>query len=165
MKFLCHLRKRSVKEGNAGKGTKFFKYKQSAERATKVFKYKGNFYQEVTNFCNNYNGLKREARTELLNTKFTKSAYLVIPGHSKSNYERVPAEWKNGTQDLSLLKSAAYLLEKRTTKTGPRLLLVACEELRRKAVSYEELRRRARNEARVAQKRRARERSAQVLDR
>ena len=103
-----------------------------------VFKYNGKFYQDVNNFCDNYDGLKiwcSKARAQVVNTEFTKSAYLVIPGHSKDNYKRIPAEWKNGTQDLSVLKNAAYLLGKRKRPTGERLLLVPCKELKRAAAS------------------------------
>ena len=129
-----------------------------------VFRYNDEFYQDVNNFCDNYDGLKSSnshARAELLNIEFPKSAYLVIPGHSKDNYERVPAKWKNGTQDLGVLKRKSgkpYLLEKRTrgVPTGKRLLLVACKELRQAAVSCKEKARKAK---------RARWRAAQVPDR
>ena len=64
-----------------------------------VFKYKHKFYQEVSNFCNNYNGLKTPAaRARVENTIFRKKKCLVVPGHSINNYRRIPAAWKNGSQ-------------------------------------------------------------------
>ena len=103
-----------------------------------VFNYNGQLYQDVNNFCDNYDGLKKHssaARTDVLNTDFPKSAYLVVPGRSNNNYRWLPAEWKDGTQDLSTLKDVAYLLEKKEKPTGSRLLLVACKDLKRAAAS------------------------------
>ena len=111
---------------------------REAERATKVFKYNGKFYQDVNNFCDNYDGLKNHtsaARKDVVNTDFPKSTCLVIPGSSNNNYRWLPAEWKDGTQDLSTLKDVAYLLEKKEKPTGSRLLLVACKDLKRAAAS------------------------------
>ena len=154
-----------------------WEYKPSTTRERKVFKYNGDFYQDVTNFCDNYDGLKSwnsNARAELLNTEFTKSAYLVIPGHSKDNYERVPAKWKNGTQDLGVLKRKSgkpYLLEKRTrgVPTGKHLLLVACKELKRTAVFCKKRARRKQYDRQLIRAIRywnkTRQRPAQVLER
>ena len=85
-----------------------------------VFNYNGQLYQDVNNFCDNYDGLKKHtsaARKDVVNTDFPKSTYLVIPGRSNNNYRWLPAEWKDGTQDLSTLKDVAYLLEKKEKPT------------------------------------------------
>ena len=102
------------------------------------FKYNGTFYQDVKKFCNNTDGLKKfssNARAVLVNTNFPKSDYLVIPGHSSNNTRWVPPDWKNGSQDLSALKSAAYILGQREKPAGTHLLLVAHEQLKRTAAS------------------------------
>jgi hypothetical protein len=104
----------------------------------KVFKYRCAFYQEVNNFCNNHNGLKKsssKARKQVVNTNFPKTAYLVIPGHSCYNYRHIPENWKNGTQDLSKLKGTAYFLSHRKKPTGTHLLLVCHKELKMAAAS------------------------------
>ena len=103
-----------------------------------VFKYKNKIYQSVTNFCITYERLKNadsESRADVMNTDFPTSAYLVVPGHSSKNYMQIPENWKNGARDLSDLEGAAYILEQKTTPTGPHLLLVCQKELRRKAES------------------------------
>ena len=99
-----------------------------------VFKYKHEFYQEVSNFCKNYNGLRTSsARAEVENTEFPKKACLVVPGLSIKNYRRIPAAWKNGSQDISTLEGAAYILAYRKKPTGRYLLLVSRAELQRAA--------------------------------
>ena len=78
-----------------------------------VFKYNGAFYQDVHNFCDHCDGLKgrhSDARAAIVSTDFPKSAYLVIPGDKYRNYTRAPADWKDGTRDLSTLKDTAYIL-------------------------------------------------------
>ena len=103
-----------------------------------VFKYKNKIYQGVTNFCITYERLKNadsESRADVMNTDFPTSAYLVVPGHSSKKYMQIPENWKNGARDLSDLEGAAYILEQKTTPTGPHLLLVCQKELRRKAES------------------------------
>ena len=151
---------------------------QSTAREKKVFKYQGDLYQDVTNFCDNYDGLNNRnshARAKLLSIEFPKSTYLVIPGHSKDNYERIPAKWKNGTQDLGVLKRKSgkpYLLEKRTrgVPTGKHLLLVACKELKRTAVYCKKSARQKQHDRRtIAMSNRywnkTRQRPTQVLER
>ena len=99
-----------------------------------VFKYKHKFYQEVSNFCNNYYGLKNSAaRAKVENTIFRKKKCLVVPGHSINNYRRIPAAWKNGSQDISTLDGAAYIQAYRKKPTGRYLLLVSKAELQRAA--------------------------------
>ena len=103
-----------------------------------VFKYNDEFYQDVNNFCDNYDGLKArssKARTDVVNTDFPISARLVIPGCSKNNYRHISEDWKNGTQDLSDLQGAAYILGQRNKPTGPHLLLVSQKELKQAAAS------------------------------
>ena len=103
-----------------------------------VFKYNKEFYQDVTNFCDNYDGLKArrsKARTEVVNTDFPNSARLVIPGCNKNNYRHISEDWKNGAQDLSDLQGAAYILGQRNEPTGPHLLLVSRKELKQAAAS------------------------------
>ena len=103
------------------------------------FKYKGAFYQDVHNFCNHYDGTKSrlsDARAAVVNTNFPKWAYLVIPGVRKENIRWMPADWKDGTQDLSALKSNAYILGERKKTTGAHILLVDREELKRAAAKY-----------------------------
>ena len=78
-----------------------------------VFKYNDEFYQDVNNFCDNYDGLKNRhsnARADVVNTDFPISTYLLIPGRSSNNYKHIPEDWKNGTQDLSDLQGAAYIV-------------------------------------------------------
>ena len=102
----------------------------------RVFKYKNEIYQDVANFCDTYEGLKNtysDARADVMNTDFPKSAYLVVPGHSSNNYRHIPENWKNGDRDLSDLEGAAYILGQKTTPTGSHLLLVCQKELRREA--------------------------------
>ena len=103
-----------------------------------VFKYKNNIYQGVTNFCITYERLKNadsESRADVMNTDFPKSAYLVVPGHSRNNYRHIPKNWKNGDRDLSDLEGAAYILGQRAKPTGSHLLLVCRKELTREAES------------------------------
>ena len=100
------------------------------------FKYNQKTYQSVNNFCNHHNGLKwrySSARKAVVNTDFPKSAYLVIPGHSRNNYRWIPADWKTGVTDLKEMPDAAYLLENREKPTGTHILLVASEELKQAA--------------------------------
>ena len=99
-----------------------------------VFKYKHEFYQEVSNFCNNYKELRTSAaRAEVQSTNFCKTACLVVPGHSFNNYRRMPAAWKNGRQDISTVEGAAYILAYGKKPTGQYLLLVSRTELQRVA--------------------------------
>ena len=108
----------------------------TANRIGFVFNYKNEFYQDVKHFCNNYNGLKKSAATaDVVNTNFPKSAYLVVPGRSIYNYRHIPAAWKNGKEDLSTLKGAAYILGNREKPTRPYLLLVSLTELQRAAAA------------------------------
>ena len=109
----------------------------SAKRIGFVFNYKNEFYQDVKHFCNNYTGLKKTAAAaDVINTNFPKTAYLVIPGHSCfKNHWKMPASWKNGEQDLSTLKGAAYILANRKIPTQPYLLLVSLTELQRAATA------------------------------
>ena len=108
----------------------------TANRIGFVFNYKNEFYQDVKHFCNNYNGLKQSAATaDVVNTNFPKSAYLVVPGRSIYNYRFIPAAWKNGKEDLSTLKGAAYILGNREKPTRPYLLLVSLTELQRAAAA------------------------------
>ena len=102
------------------------------------FKYNDEIYQDVNNFCDNYDGLKArhsKARRKVMNNDFPISARLVIPGCSKNNYRHISEDWKNGTQDLSDLQGAAYILGQRNKPTGPHLLLVSQKELKQAAAS------------------------------
>ena len=109
----------------------------SAKRIGFVFNYKNEFYQDVKHFCNNYTGLKKTAAAaDVINTNFPKTAYLVVPGYSCfRNHWKMPASWKNGEQDLSTLKGAAYILADREKPTHPYLLLVSLTELQRAAAA------------------------------
>ena len=92
----------------------------------------------MNNFCDNYDGLKNgqsKARAAVVSTDFPKSAYLVVPGRSIYNYRHMPAAWKNGKEDLSTLKGAAYILGNREKPTRPYLLLVSLTELQRAAAA------------------------------
>ena len=103
-----------------------------------VFKYDNEMYQSVKRFCDNYKGLKNKnsrARANVEKTDFPLSTYLVIPGHSTNNYRHIPEDWKNGTQDLSDLEGAAYILGQGSTPTGSHLLLVSHIELNKAAES------------------------------
>ena len=87
-----------------------------------IFKYKNVFYQDVNNFCNDYGELKKQhsdAMSNIVSTTFPTSAYL----------------WKNGTQDLSDLHGAAYILGQRKKPTGTHLLLVSQKQLKQAAAS------------------------------
>ena len=87
-----------------------------------IFKYKNVFYQDVNNFCNDYGELKKQhsdAMSNIVSTTFPTSAYL----------------WKNGTQDLSDLYGAAYILGQRKKPTGTHLLLVSQKQLKQAAAS------------------------------
>ena len=106
-----------------------------ADRNGCVFNYKNEFYQDVRHFCKNYNGNKTAVRKDVVSTKFPKTAYLVVPGHSYNNWKHIPAAWKNGTQDLSTLKGAAYILGRRKKKPGRHLRLVSLTELQRAAAA------------------------------
>ena len=100
------------------------------------FKYDKKMYQDVNKFCDHHEGMKKcssKARKVVVNTEFPKSAYLVVPGHSKNNYRWIPADWKNGITDLSEKKDAAYVLEQGEKPTGAHILLVSMEELTRAA--------------------------------
>ena len=100
------------------------------------FKYDKKMYQDVNKFCDHHEGMKNcssKARKVVVNTEFPKSAYLVVPGHSKNNYRWIPADWKNGITDLSEKKDAAYVLEQGEKPTGAHILLVSSEELTRAA--------------------------------
>ena len=108
----------------------------SAKRIGFVFNYKNEFYQDVKHFCNNYTGLKKTAAAaDVINTNFPKTAYLVLPGRRWQNHWKMPASWKNGKQDLSTLKGAAYILANRKIPTRPYLLLVSLTELQRAAAA------------------------------
>ena len=48
---------------------------------------------------------------------------------------RIPADRKNGTQDVSTLEGTAYFLGQRKTPTDAHLLLVSHEELQRATAS------------------------------
>ena len=101
-----------------------------------IFKYKNVFYQDVNNFCNDYGELKKQhsdAMSNIVSTTFPTSAYLVIPG--RRNYTHIPEDWKNGTQDLSDLHGAAYILGQRKKPTGTHLLLVSQKQLKQAAAS------------------------------
>ena len=125
-----------------------------------VFKYKHKFYQEVSNFCNNYYGLKNSAaRAKVENTIFRKKKCLVVPGHSINNYRRIPAAWKNGSQDISTLDGAAYILAYRKKPTGRHLLLVSKAELQRAAAKA------ILSAQQKQSKKKSRKRPAQVLKR
>ena len=101
-----------------------------------VFKYNDEIYQSVRNFCDTFPDLRySDARADVVNTDFPKSAYLVVPGHSSNNYRHIPENWKNGDQDLNDLEGAAYILGQRTKPTGSHLLLVCQKELTREAES------------------------------
>ena len=103
-----------------------------------VFKYDNEMYQSVTNFCDNYKGLKNSnsrARANVVKTDFPLSTYLVVPGHSTNNYRHIPEDWKNGTQDLRDLKGVAYILGQGSKPTGSHLLLVSNKELNQAAES------------------------------
>ena len=117
---------------------KFAKAKEAREEPPSgyFFKYKQQTYQEVSNFCNHHNGLKSgssSARKVVVNTDFPKSAYLVVPRHSRHNYRWIPADWKNGVTDLSEEPDAAYQLKQEKKPTGAHILLVSSEELKRAA--------------------------------
>ena len=104
-----------------------------------VFKYNGAFYQDVHNFCDHCDGLKgrhSDARAAIVSTDFPKSAYLVIPGDRYRNYSRAPADWKDGTRDLSTLKDTAYILGRTKKPTGAHVLLVSREALKQAATEY-----------------------------
>ena len=107
------------------------------QRKRIVFKYNDELYQHVRNFCDTFPGLKYRsaAKAHVVNKAFPKSAYLVIPGHSINNCRYIPENWKNGTQDLSDLEGAAYILGQRTKPTSSHLLLVCQKELTREAES------------------------------
>ena len=100
------------------------------------FKYNKKYYQNVTKFCDNHDGLKKassSARKAVVNTDFPKSAYLVIPGHSNNNYRWMPENWKNGITDLSNEPAAAHFLEQGGELPDAHILLVSHEELKRAA--------------------------------
>ena len=104
-----------------------------------VFKYNGEFYQDVHNFCDHYDGFKNrrsDARAAMVKTDFPKSAYLVIPGNRNTNYRKAPADWKNGTRDLSTLKDTAYILGQSKKPTGAHVLLASREALKQAAAEY-----------------------------
>jgi hypothetical protein len=105
-----------------------------------VFKYNGKLYQDVRNFCNHCDGMKGKThnhfRATILNTAFPKSAYLVISGDRINNYTKAPADWKNGTRDLSKLKDTAYILGQSKKPTGAHVLLVSREALKQAAAEY-----------------------------
>ena len=99
-----------------------------------VFKYKHEFYQEVSNFCDNYKErMPSAARAEIESTKFYKTACLVVPGLKSDNYKRIPTTWKTGRQDISTVEGAAYILARKKKPTGQYLLLVSRTELQRVA--------------------------------
>ena len=103
-----------------------------------VFKYDNEMYQSVTNFCDNYKGLKNSnsrARANVVKTDFPLSTYLVVPGHSTNNYRHIPKDWKNGTQDLRELEGVAYILGQGSKPTGSHLLRVSHKELNQAAES------------------------------
>ena len=103
-----------------------------------IFKYKNVFYQDEHNFCNDYGELKKQhsdAMSNIVSTTFPTSAYLVIPGYSSRNYRHILEDWKNGTQDLSDLHGAAYILGQRKKPTGTHLLLVSQKQLKQAAAS------------------------------
>ena len=137
-------------------------------KKAEVFKYNKKFYQNVTNFCDNYTGLKSwysEARANVIATDFPKSAYLVVTGRSSNNHKHIPASWKDGSQDLRDLKGAANLLTKRTKYTGADLLLVSREKLKRAAASAKKSASRRQSVIpEIAKNQRARKRPAKLLD-
>ena len=103
------------------------------------FKYNGAFYQDINKFCDHYEGTKSrlsDARAAVVKTNFPKWAYLVIPGFRKENIRWMPADWKDGTQDLSDLKGTAYILGTGKKASGEHILLVDREELKRAAAEY-----------------------------
>ena len=99
-----------------------------------IFKYKHEFYQEVSNFCNNYKEkMTSAAKEQVKNTKFCKTKCLVVPGLSFKKHRRIPTAWKNGRQDISTVDGAAYILAYGKKPTGQYLSLVSRTELQRVA--------------------------------
>ena len=95
-----------------------------------VTRYKHEIYQEVNNFCQNYKELRTSAaRAKVRSTIFRKKACLVVPGVTIKSYVEVPAAWKNGSEDISNVEGAAYILACRKKPTGRYLLLVSRTEL------------------------------------
>ena len=128
------------KEWSNWKATVWREWKANREKKTPgkaaIFKYGNEMYQSVKNFCDNYKGLKNsKARVNVEKTDFPLWTYLVIPGQSSYNYRHIPEDWKNGTQDLSDLEGAAYILGQRKRPTGSHLLLVSHTELNKAAES------------------------------
>ena len=78
---------------------------------------------------------RKDSVADVVHTDFPISARLVIPGCSKNNYRHISEDWKNGTQDLSDLHGAAYILGRRKKPTGPHLLLVSQKQLKQAAAS------------------------------
>ena len=95
-----------------------------------VTRYKHEIYQEVNNFCQNYKELKTSAaRAKVRSTVFRKKACLVVRGVTIKGYGKIPAAWKNGSEDISTVEGAAYILACRKRPTGRYLLLVSRTEL------------------------------------
>ena len=53
----------------------------------------------------------------------------MVRGVTMNSYGKIPAAWKNGSEDISTVEGAAYILAFRKRPTGRYLLLVSRTEL------------------------------------
>ena len=84
-----------------------------------VTRYKHEIYQEVNNFCQNYKKLRTSAaKSKVRSTVFRKKACLVVRGVTIKSYGKIPAAWKNGSEDISTVEGAAYILAWGEKPTG-----------------------------------------------